>query len=150
MKTMVFSVVSLLLFGMIVFSVSCEKDEESSEILYPENGYFGKNILSVTQFDIEVYNDLTENNYSFRAELPSNAHLKIIVNDSLPETALIGRAQGSSKGWVSYREGNKIIYYADGPEIADMILRFHETGKSTINIYENYSTEPDRIKIISW
>lgn len=86
----------------------------------------------------------------FCTELPSNAHLKIIVNDSLPETALIGRAQGSSKGWVSYREGNNSIYYADGPEIADMILRFHDTGKSTINIYENNSAEPNRIKIISW
>ena len=148
MKTRLISVTVLILFGLIVITTSCQKEVSPSQILYPEEGYFGHNLLSESQFDITLSNDKETYFYSLRAELPENANLRIVINDVIhPNWAMM---TGSSNGCVIKNENGTITFYADGPEVCDGGVRFDKNGANTIEIYENFSSEPNRIKSITY
>jgi len=153
MKIRFISLTILVLCGLFAFTTSCEKDEPPAVILYPEEGYFGNNILNESQFDIKVTNENENFWYSVRAELPEDASLKIIIrNVSHTNWAM---SASSQNGWARTNENpddsvHVLLYYASGPEVCDGKVRFGKHGSNTIEFYENHSTEPNRIKDITY
>ncbi len=149
MKTNVFSIVFLLI-GVIVFTTSCEEAAQTSnQILYPEDGHYGKNILNHSQFDIELYNDTTKYTYSLRADLQKDAHLKVVMFDEILHAW--GYATGRHNGWIISRSNDStFIFYAYGPVVCDVYVRFDKHGSSRFEFYENGSNEPNRIKNIEY
>ncbi len=155
MKTIVFSVVSLLLFGIIVISDSCTKNEEvSTDIVYPDSGYFGANLLSESQIDVILSNESERIEYSIRAELPENSSLKIVVENVSPMNWALKLS--SVNGWAIKKVENPddsistLIYNASGPEVCDGSIHFNKNGTNTIEFYENNFSEPSRVKTITY
>ena len=153
MKTSVFSFVCLL-FGISVFTISCTKDDNASnEILYPEMGYFGKNLLSESQFNIKLYEEPDEIDYSIRAELSENSSLEIVVTNVVHTNWAL--SLGSVNGWIrkAYNTDDSIFaitFIAYGPEVCDGSIRFGRNGSNTIEFYENNSSAPTRVKTITY
>ena len=152
MKAIVFSV--SLLFGIIVFNISCTKNEEiSKDIIYPDSGYFGENVLRESQINIILRDEAELFNYSVRAELPENSSLKVVVRNVVhPNWAMSGT---TTNGWVRKVENPLdsifvLVLYASGPEVCDGGVIFDRNGSNTIEFYENNSSEPVRVKTITY
>lgn len=149
-------VVSIVILFMVIaaFQISCsEQINPSNEIIYPEEGIFGDNLLSNSCTSIVLTTDADYFNNSIRAELPEYTSLKIIVrNVEHPNWAM---AASASNGWIRTVENEvyptfDLVLFAYGPEICDGGVRFDKSGSNTIEIYENNSSEPTRVKTISY
>lgn len=137
---------------LLIIIPACEKDE-SSFIIYPDNGLYGKNILKIDALDISSSPDGNNTfDYSMRAELPDGSSLKVIMNKTMSDP-LWGYNSSSRIGWSidesnEYSGSGQLVAY--GPVTCDLRIFFFEMGSIEIRIYENEAEEPTRIKNIAW
>ena len=132
--------------------LSSECGQEDPVILYPTGGDNGSNILQEGEVEIiSLSNSLQEHYYSFRAELAEGASLRIVMkNHSSSEAAVWFYDSHTNLDWeirdYAYKEQKFIALGAT----CDLRLSFVEQGSADIEIYENGSEEPTRVKNISW
>ncbi|MBN1952429.1 MAG: hypothetical protein JW801_14605 [Bacteroidales bacterium] len=91
-----------------------------------------------------------ENAYSFRAELPENASLKVVFAKSAESEGSWMYPVGDEIGWdISNTESGATQFTAVGPADCDLKIMFSTGGTADLSIYENGSEEPTRVITIS-
>jgi hypothetical protein len=151
MKFKVIPILSLVV-GIAALSISCsEKDYKADEILYPETGIFGDNLLRNSSTEIVLSTDSKVVLHSFRAELPENSSLKIVIKN----VRYTNWSMAGSNGWIKKVENANyltfdLICYAYGPVVCDGGVRFDVSGSNIIEFYENNSIETTRKKEVSY
>jgi hypothetical protein len=141
-----------LSLAFLAFLLSCEEDKDTS-ISYPDEGIFGDNILRSDSIMIEITDDTRQqfHDYSMRAELGEDATLKIIMKKTGGSGGSWSSESSSRIGWaIRGITPGKAEYYAFGPVVCELKMSFYSIGVADIEIYENGSEEPSRIKTISW
>ncbi|MBN2524470.1 MAG: hypothetical protein JXB24_14445 [Bacteroidales bacterium] len=150
MKIFLISVVVSL---TLIFGTSCEKD--NTDILYPEEGIYGENILQDDSVEIKH----SEPNslwyyYSVRAELPEGTSLKVVMTHTGNPNASWSYLSSTRIGWSiegmheTYPRSQQFVAY--GPVACDLRIEFLNTGSAEITIYENKAETPTRTKSIAW
>ena len=152
----------ILVFLVGMFLQSCfggysgnedDVSESLSGITYPDDGTYGKNLLSKKDFTISTNTGVY---YSLRVDKEFDSTVKVIfpIPESLSHmwrwypSTLTGWYEGpGSSGEVgSYRN-----YITEtGSLYSDLKIYFSGSDSVTIEIYENGVTTPTRTKIISW
>lgn len=148
MKRIYIWFLTLLIIGL----GACEKEDTS--IKYPDTGNYGDNILRMDSIDIQgtPYNHPYPYHYSMYAELPDETSVVIWINNTSTISDANWSFELSSKaGWIiiDYVQ-HKQKFVATGPLVCDLELTFYTEGSADIEIYENGSEEPTRIKTIYW
>ncbi|MCF8360614.1 MAG: hypothetical protein K9H26_17810 [Prolixibacteraceae bacterium] len=152
MKTKTISLIASFIF--ILFS--CTNDED--EIMYPEMGLYGDNLLSFDSTEIFSNTPVNKNDwvyYSLRAELPEGTSLKVIMKSTYETgNGTWSYNLGSKTGWsIDAIKNDEMLLntcYAYGPSVCDVKMSFYEHGSGSILIYENDDSTPTRVKNISW
>ena len=148
MKKLLFPL-SLALMALLL---SCEEEKDTS-ISYPDEGIFGDNILRSDSVTIEVSDDSRQQfrDYSMRAELGEDAELKIVLKKTGGSGGLWSSESSSRIGWsIRGNTPGQAEFYAFGPVVCELKMNFYLIGIADIEIYENGSEEPTRVKTISW
>ena len=119
--------------------------------MYPETGDYGDNVLRESAIDIHANTNPNPHlgaNYSFCADLPDESSLKITI---LHDGGNYGYWLGTEVGWsVGTYDGATQTFTAHGPVYCDLEMTFYDSGEADIEVYENGSEEPTRVKSISW
>jgi len=133
---------------LLIFSTACEK--KNTDISYPAEGIYGTNIFKTDSVDITASGNYpgTYIYYSMRAELASDASLKIMVKRKSGD--ILRFSSSSNLNWSvdAYDDSTKI--YAFGQSVCDMKVYFQYRGSAEIEFYENGSSTPTRTKTIAW
>jgi hypothetical protein len=140
---------------LLIPLLASECGTEEPQIIYPASGDFGSNILTTEEITIISSGDggSSVHYYSMRAELPEETSLKIIMkNKSGTNSPAVWYYNMVNQGlWniSNYISGSQ-EFHAATPGTYDMQLYFVFSGSADIEFYENGSTEPTRVKTISW
>lgn len=137
--------------------LSCKTKESevlpvSKEIIYPNLGNYGTNILNA---DTVIF---TKNkNYSLRAEMPNGKKLRmVIINNS---DSVNARQPGNKTifyngqiyGWKTIStKAAAMEYLVEDAVKAEMTGYFTIKGAIKIELYEDGATTPTRVKEITW
>jgi hypothetical protein len=137
-------------FMLLAMLLSCEKEPEK-DIYFPVTGIYGENILSTDSIPIQASNYSMHISYSMRAELPDGASLKIIMKKTGGIGGVWSYDMNTKTGWsINDFSGVQQQFVSYGPGVSEVAIHFFEIGIASIEIYENGSEEPFRIKSISW
>jgi hypothetical protein len=142
----------ILIIGALITFSACENE---NQIIYPDQGNYGDNILKMDPDTIHGTPHLSSNNpyyYSMFAEVGEEAYLEIIMDNTSEATDAFWSFETSSRaGWIiTDYEGGKKRYIAYGPIVCDLQLTFYEKGSAVIEFYENHGEEPLRTKTLVW
>jgi len=149
MKNIIKAILIVLIMGL---AYNCKKENEIiiEKISYPDNGFYGKNILSNdTIYKCDIGPTFGDGNHnSMKAILPnSNSKLKVEIKG-------IRLALYCIQGWQTNAEEypfryDNYLFEAERAISPDLKVFFCGAGNATIKIYENNDTIPTRIKRIS-
>ena len=149
MKNIIRAILIVLTMGLVN---NCKEDNDIviEKISYPDNGFYGKNILgNDTIYKCDIGPTFGDGNYnSMKAILPnSNSKLKVEIKGK--RLALY-----SIQGWQTNSEAyppryDNYLFEAERAISPDLKVFFCGSGNATIKIYENNDTIPTRIKRIS-
>lgn len=152
---------------LVLFLASCEKEKEW-KIEYPESGFYGPNLLSKS---ISDYNNAGKGDMSTSlfAKIPPGSSLKVVFYNLPIEN--IGGADTLSPqdipyschgmplgqpdlGWV-YTIYNTELHKQEFTTTkdscnVDLHVILQSRGSATLNIYENGSPVPSRVKTFKW
>jgi hypothetical protein len=121
-------------------------------IQYSDSGKTGNNLLSKTQYDYSK--QVSENSTyktSISAHVPSLVEIRVVIRFNNDYTWGI---DPTNSGWIvdfSWDDPNVFIFTKDySREDLDLKIQLLKSGSAKIEIYENKSINPIRVKEISW
>jgi len=143
------------------YNAKAKKDDgtcvypENLPISYPANGHYGLNVLNTTDTSFNITDE-----YSFKAVLPANKSIKIIMtNTSTDPNGIWFYMGGTPINLIisSYDEVEKKQIFESNENGKDIDLNmsfggmeFVGPGSATIEIFENKVASPTRVKYITW
>lgn len=142
--------IAALLILISLLSSSCSKDDSGSDskILYPDSGFYGKNILNTTDsiYQYDAGPEYADGYFSsMKAILPS-------IGSSLTVEITGTRVMVfQNQSWFTntdYSHTENTSFRAEGLITADLKIYLFDGGEATIKLYENDSEIPTRIKRI--
>lgn len=134
--------------------IDCGGSCSPCPIVYPKGGYYGANLLQTDTMSIVSsgsFGNIQEYDYSFRAELPLNTSVKIILTNQTPTTGNWVLDIITTQGWgIDNKDQTKYILYGDGQIVCDLKMYFMDRGTAKIEIFENGASTAKRTKTITW
>jgi len=153
----------LTMIFLVLFLQSCSGEYSGNEkqvskslsgISYPDNGNFGKNLLSEKDFTISTN---TWVYYSLRVDKEIDSSVKVIFPIPSGDYTNMWWWDISTKtGWYEGPDskgglgGFRHFITESGSTSSDLEISFRGSESVTIEIYENGDTTPTRTKTISW
>jgi hypothetical protein len=141
-----------------ILFTSCNDDglfsgnDDEISINYPDSGVFGVNILRSDSTEVRgtnPNNPYSSFPYSFRAELSEGASLEVIMTSTA--SSIWSFEISSEEGWiVDDLLTHKQRFIAYGPNISELEMTFYGSGSAELEIFENGSETPTRVKTIAW
>ncbi len=118
-------------------------DPYNWDIIYPETGYYGDNILNEEELTPTPNTD-----YSLRLNIVGDHSVRVTIPNNIDWDRF------HQIGWIPVNNDNwdYIVFYADdGSGLYDCRIRFLDEvfSANEIRIYENNSTAPTRVKEIT-
>lgn len=117
---------------------------------YPDSGFYGMNILSLTDtiYKCDVGLDIGDGKYNSMKVKLHNINSKVRVEISGKRVAVYN-VQGWTTNADPYVSDNNYIFETEGVLSADLKIHLGDPGKATIKIFEDNNTSPTRVKVIT-
>jgi hypothetical protein len=145
----------VLIFSLLFLNCDLPdiKEESSPNIIYPDQGTYGDNLLRDSNINID-----TSQFYSLCAATSNEATVKVIFpicNNPFDWIWYLIPCSKENGGWhegpgSGGYYGDCRIFIADGDGNHDLKIQFNHHNSATIEIYENDSIAPIRTKTLTW
>ncbi len=115
-------------------------DQYNWEIIYPDTGIYGENLISNKSIATEL-----GTSYSVRLKIVGNYSTLVTI----PNFIILNNYH--RVGWMPIIQSDRLVLIAEGPGTYDCEIIFNDNQiyDEEINIYENDSDTPTRIKVIT-